>query len=130
MTEIQGKSILVRVSEGSSYRESTVSSNTWNGYTSENQEERLFFQRDTDSEVQNAVFSKWNGWNTLRKWKLVQRFTFYLSLQFDDVTAKTMYVLFFARLTSYIMHVVGELPVHTVVTAEIMHDAEKASFIK
>lgn len=54
----------------------------------------------------------------------------YLSLQFDDVTAKTMYVLFFARLTSYIMHVVGELPVHTVVTAEIMHDAEKASFIK
>ena len=28
------------------------------------------------------------------------------------------------------MRVVGELPAHTVVTAEIMHDAEKASFIK
>ena len=44
-----------------------ISSNTWNGYTAENQEERLFFQRDNipilasrtvkTREVQIAVFS-------------------------------------------------------------------------
>ena len=90
MTEIQGKSILVRVSArfelarvrviGSrlyllilemvilliiSYPDLTLfytESGPWEiwvrDYTAENQEERLFFQRDTDSEVQNAVFSK------------------------------------------------------------------------
>ena len=90
MTEIQGKSILVRVSArfelarvrviGSrlyllilemvilliiSYPDLTLfytESEPWEiwvrDYTAENQEERLFVQRDTDSEVQNAVFSK------------------------------------------------------------------------
>ena len=62
-----------------------MSSNTWNGYTAENQEERLFSTRQhsyygvthcENSEVQIAVFSKWN---MLREWKLVQRFTFCLS---------------------------------------------------
>ena len=63
-----------------------ISSNTWKGYTAENQEERLFSTRQhsyfgvthrENSEVQIAVFSKWN---MLREWKLVQRFTFCLSL--------------------------------------------------
>ena len=63
-----------------------VSSNTWSGYIAESQEERLFFPTRQhsyfgvthceNSEVQIAVFSKWN---MLRKWKLVQRFTFCLS---------------------------------------------------
>ena len=62
-----------------------ISSNSWNGYTAENQEERLFFQRDSipicvtyyeNSEVQIAVFSKRN---MLRDWKLVQRSIFCLS---------------------------------------------------
>ena len=64
-----------------------ISSNTWNGYTAENQEERLFFNETAflfsigvthcqNLEVQIAVFSKWN---MLREWKLVQRFTFCLS---------------------------------------------------
>ena len=60
-----------------------ISSNTWNGYTAENQEERLFSTRQhsyfgvthcENSEVQIAVFSKWN---MLRGWKLVQRFISY-----------------------------------------------------
>ena len=63
-----------------------ISSNTWKGYTAENQEERLFSTRQhscfgvthrENSEVQIAVFSTWN---MLREWKLVQRFTFCLSL--------------------------------------------------
>ena len=63
----------------------SISSNTWNGYTVENQEVRLFFNETAflfwchvlwNSEVQIAVFSKWN---LLREWKLVQRFTFCLS---------------------------------------------------
>ena len=63
-----------------------ISSNTWNGYTAENQDRGLFFNETTflfgvthweNSEVQIAVFSKWN---TLREWELVQRFTFCLSL--------------------------------------------------
>ena len=63
-----------------------ISSNTWNGYTAQNQEERLFFSTRQhsyfgvtnceNSEVQIAVFSKWR---MLREWKLVQRFTFCLS---------------------------------------------------
>ena len=62
-----------------------ISSSTSSGYTAENQEERLFSARQhsyfgvthrENSEVQIAVFSKWN---MLRKWKLVQRFTFCLS---------------------------------------------------
>ena len=68
------------------YMRINKSSNTWNGYTAENQEDRLFSTRQhsnfglthcENSEVQIAVFSKWN---MLRKWKLVQRFTFWLSL--------------------------------------------------
>ena len=58
--------------------------------------------RCENSEVQIAVFSKWN---MLRGWKLEQRFIFYLSstkckqefvnlafliLQFDDVIVKTI----------------------------------------
>ena len=63
-----------------------ISSNTWKGYTAENQEERLFSTRQhsyfcvthrENSEVQIAVFSTWN---MLREWKLAQRFTFCLSL--------------------------------------------------
>ena len=63
-----------------------ISSNTWNGCTAENQEEWLFSTRQhcyfgathcENSEVQIAVFSKWN---MLREWKLAQRFTFCLSL--------------------------------------------------
>ena len=62
-----------------------ISSNTWNGYTAENQEERLFSARQQcyfgvthceNSDVQIAVFSKWN---MLREWRRVQRFTFCLS---------------------------------------------------
>ena len=62
-----------------------ISSNTWNGYTAENQEERLFSTRQhscfgvthcENSEVRIAVFSKWN---MLREWKLEQRFIFCLS---------------------------------------------------
>ena len=62
-----------------------ISSNTWNSYTAENQEERLFSTRQhfyfgvthcKNSEVQIAVFSKWN---MLREWNLVQRFTFCLN---------------------------------------------------
>ena len=80
-------------------------------HTAENQEERLFSMRQhsyfgvthcENSEVQIAVFSKWN---MLRGWKLEQRFIFYLSstkckqefvnlafliLQFDDVIVKTI----------------------------------------
>ena len=62
------------------------SSNTRNGYTAENQEERLFFSTRQhsyfgvthceNSEVQIAVFSKCN---MLREWKLSQRFIFCLS---------------------------------------------------
>ena len=59
-----------------------MSSNTWNGYTAENQGE-TFFQRDSipilvsrTVKTQISVFSKWN---MLREWKLVQRFIFYLS---------------------------------------------------
>ena len=67
------------------YMRINISSNTWNGYTAENQEERLFSTRQhsyfgvthcKNSEVQIAVFSKWN---MLREWKLVQRFIFCLS---------------------------------------------------
>ena len=57
-----------------------ISSNSWNGYTAENQEERQhsYFgvTHCENSEVQIAVFSKWN---MLRDWNLVQRFTFCLS---------------------------------------------------
>ena len=63
-----------------------ISSNTWNGHTAENQEERLSFQQDSipffgvthceNLEVQIAVFSKWN---MLWDWKLVQRFIFGVS---------------------------------------------------
>ena len=62
-----------------------IPSNTGNGYTAENQEERIFSRRQhsyfgvthcENSEVQIAVFSKWN---VLREWNLVQRFTFCLS---------------------------------------------------
>ena len=80
-------------------------------HTAENQEERLFSMRQhsyfgvthcENSEVQIAVFSKWN---MLRGWKLGQRFIFYylqpsvntisqnlvlLTLQSDDVTLKTI----------------------------------------
>ena len=58
------------------------SSTTWNGYTAENQEDRLFstgqhsnfgLTHCENSEVQIAVFSKWN---MLRKWKLVQKIYF------------------------------------------------------
>ena len=68
------------------YVRTNISSNTWKGYTAENQEERLFSTRQhsyfgvtqrENSEVQIAVFSTWN---MLREWKLVQRFTFCLSL--------------------------------------------------
>ena len=48
-----------------------ISSNTWNGYTAENQDERLFSNVLWNSEVQIAVFSKWN---MLPDWKLVERF--------------------------------------------------------
>ena len=60
-------------------------SNTWNGYAAENQQDYFFSTRQhsyfgvtycKNSEVQIAVFSKWN---MLREWKLVQRFTFCLS---------------------------------------------------
>ena len=62
-----------------------TSFNTWNGLTAENRGERLFSMRQhfyfgvthcENSEVQIAVFSKWN---TLRGWKLVQRLISYLS---------------------------------------------------
>ena len=64
------------------YMRINKSSNTWNGYTAENQEDRLFSTRQHSnfglthceySEVQIAVFSKWN---MLRKWKLVQKIYF------------------------------------------------------
>ena len=67
------------------YMRINISSITWNGFTVENQEDRLFSTRQhsnfgvthcENSEVQIAVFPKWN---MLRKWKLVQRFTFCLS---------------------------------------------------
>ena len=55
-----------------------ISSNTWNGYTAENQEERLFFSETAFQfwchalwKLQIAVFAKWN---MLRDWKVVQRF--------------------------------------------------------
>ena len=59
-----------------------ISSNTWNGYSAENQEKILFSRRQhsyfgvthcENSQVQIAVFSKWN---MLREWNLVQRFIF------------------------------------------------------
>ena len=59
-----------------------IFSNTWNGYTDENQEERLFRTRQhsyfgvthcENSEVQIAVFLKWN---MLQERKLVERFIF------------------------------------------------------
>ena len=59
-----------------------IFSNTWNGYTAENQEERLFQTRQhsyfgvthcENSEVQIAVFLKWN---MLQERKLVERFFF------------------------------------------------------
>ena len=64
------------------YMRINKSSNTWYGYTAENQEDRLFSTRQhsnfglthcENSEVQIAVFSKWN---MLRKWKLVQKIYF------------------------------------------------------
>ena len=64
-----------------------ISSNTWNGYTAENQEERLFSTRQhsyfgvthcENLEVQIAVFSKWN---VLREWKLVQGYIRFVYLQ-------------------------------------------------
>ena len=65
------------------YKRINISSKTWNGYTAENQEERLSFidwqnsyfgvTHCENSEVQIAAFSKWN---MLREWKLVQRFFF------------------------------------------------------
>ena len=62
-----------------------ISPNAWNGHTAENQGRDFFSTRQhfysgvthcENSEVQIAVFSKWN---VLREWKLVQRFTFCLS---------------------------------------------------
>ena len=59
------------------YESMYISSNTWDGYTAENQEERqhsyFVVTHCENSEVQIAVFSKWN---MLREWKLVQRFIF------------------------------------------------------
>ena len=64
-----------------SIRVHNIPSNTWNGYTAENQEEtrqHSYFgvTHCENSEVQIIVFSKWNS---LQEWKLVQRFTCYLS---------------------------------------------------
>ena len=53
-----------------------ISSNTWNGYITENQEERCLFTHCENLEVHIAVFLKWN---MLWEWKLVQRFIFCLS---------------------------------------------------
>ena len=69
---------LFRFTRELAYVRINICSNSWNGYSSENQEKRLFSRRQhsyfvvtycENSEVQIAVFSKW---------KLVQRFTFCL----------------------------------------------------
>ena len=79
-----------------------ISSNTWNGYTAENQEERLFSTRQQsyfsvtrceNSEVQIAVFSKWN---MLYEWKLFQRliFLFIFSLVQIRIRKTSLFWLF------------------------------------
>ena len=66
------------------YMRINISSNTWNGYTTENQAERLFFNETAflfwchalwKLGSSNCCISKWN---MLREWKLVQRFIFRL----------------------------------------------------
>ena len=78
------------------------SSNTWNGYTIENQEDRLFSTRQhsnfglthcENSEVQIAVFSKWN---MLRKWRLVQKiyFLFIFNLVYIRIRKTALFWLY------------------------------------
>ena len=84
------------------YMRINKSSNTWNGYTAENQEDRLFSTRQhsnfglthcENSEVQIAVFSKWN---MLRKWKLVQKiyFLFIFNLVYIRIRKTALFWLY------------------------------------